>query len=729
MESMLKDEVAASGGTACRVLLWHMAELRPLGRPDDLPRPTGTGGALLWQVPAGLAEGVAEAARRAGVETASVLAAGLALLAARLHGTEEVALGATSIVLEPGRNLDDLLRAVDGAVRDAEGGTGAGLHVGCEAPPPGQKRAATWARFLAGGPEGDGIHLRLEPAGEGGGDEAGRGAWPALADMAGAVLRRIAGPEPATVLGEVSGLPDAWVRGIVEDWNGTAAPLPAGETISSLFEKQAGRSPDAPALWCRGESMSYRALDDRAGSLARILVEQGGVKRGDIVAIALDRSFGMVVGLLAILKAGAGYLPFDRALPEERLRSMFAQAGVSVLLTSAAARPKLGGLVRTVFCPEEIDLEAVDPIPTRAGAEAGTEPDAGERVAYINFTSGSTGAPKGVVVPHRGVIRLLLGADYTDLSEGTRTLQLAPSSFDALTFELWAPLLHGGCCVLYDGAFPLLPKIRRIIEEGGVTTVFVTTALFNTIIDEAPEIFASVRHVLTGGEAHSLRHMRRAMEILPGTRLSSVYGPTETTTFASHYPLGGLREDHASVPLGKAIRNTGLYVLDEGGRLRPPGVPGEIHITGPGLALGYLGRPDLTAERFLDAPPFLGGGEKAYRTGDLGWYDCDGNIHFLGRVDSQVKLNGFRIELGEIEHVLTTLPQIARASVFMAEGRNGSFLLAAVVGRAQHEAEVVEALKRKLPSYMVPSKFAFYEELPLTAHGKVDRNRIVAEVA
>jgi D-alanine--poly(phosphoribitol) ligase subunit 1 len=706
-----------------------MAGLKPLGRTDDLPQPrwTDAGGAMIWRLPDPLAEAITRTARRAGVGQASVLAAALSLLAARLHGTDRVRVGAAAIFLEPGRGLTDLLQALEGACAGAEEGADRVLHVECEAaaPPPGQRRAAAWAQLVAGA-QGDLIHLHLGPAGEGDGSPpADEDAWIAIADMARAILLRIGDAGPATTLGEMSGLPASWSRRIVEDWNGTAAPLPPGETISSLFEKQAARSPEAPALWYRGRSMSYRDLDAGSDALARILQEDGGVKRGDIVAIALDRSFDMVVGLLAILKTGGAYLPFDRALPEERIRSMFAQAGVDVLLTSASAGTKLAGLARTVFHLDRIDYGTRAAGVSRPAGAA--EADAGERIAYVNFTSGSTGAPKGVLVPHRGVIRLLTGADYTDLSERTRTLQLAPPSFDALTFELWAPLLHGGCCVLYDGAFPMLPKLKRTIEEGGVTTVFVTTALFNAIIDEAPDIFASVGHVLTGGEAHSLRHMQHAMALLPGTKLSSVYGPTETTTFASHYPLDGLRAEHASVPLGRAIRNTGLYVLDGGGRLCPPGVTGEIHITGPGLALGYLGRPDLTAERFLTALPFLPDGEKAYRTGDLGWYDCDGNVHFLGRADTQVKLNGFRIELGEIEHVLMTLPQVSRASVFMAQNRNGAFLLAAVVGRPEDETPIVQVLKRKLPSYMIPSKFAFYDALPLTAHGKVDRSRIVSE--
>jgi D-alanine--poly(phosphoribitol) ligase subunit 1 len=693
-----------------RVRLTHLAALRPPGAAEEVPLREEGAGRASRMLPAALARTVREAAEGLAVEPADLLSAALAILCTRLHGTDEVTVGATALTLAPGLRTADLVRACAGAA-----GSDREPEIGCptDTLPPGAALATTRAGFDAG-PDGAGLALRL--------DGGTAGSRRAIADMALAVLGHVASRPDAT-LGQLPTMPDAWLRVVDEDWNGTAAALPSGETIASLFERQARRSPDAEALWQAGRAMSYRTLDGKANALAHVLAERG-VRRGDIVGIALDRSFEMVVGLLGILKAGAAYLPFDKALPEERIAGMFSQAGVTVVLTREAAREKLSALAPTVLCLDGFD-PGTAPEPPPGGA-----PDAaaGERPAYVNFTSGSTGAPKGVVVAHRGVIRLLSDPDYTAVSERTRTLQLAPASFDALTFELWAPLLHGGCCVLFDGTFPSVPKLRRTILDGRVTTVFVTTALFNTIIDEGPDLFASVEHVLTGGEAHSVPHMRRALALLPDTKLSSVYGPTETTTFATHFPLSGLRDDHTSIPLGRPIRNTGLYVVDTAGQVCAPGVLGEIHLTGPGLALGYLGRAELTRERFLSGLPFLKEGEKAYRTGDIGWWDCDGIVHFVGRTDSQVKLNGFRIELTEIEHVLNACPQVARASVLMAKGRNGAFLVAALVARAEDEAAIVEALRRKLPGYMIPSKFLFYDALPLTAHGKIDRNAILAAV-
>lgn len=689
--------------------LTHLAALRPPGTAEAAFRGEDAG-LLSWMLPAALTGSVRTAADGLAVAPADLFSAALAVLCARLHGTDEVTAGATRLTLAPGLRAADLVRAC----AEASGG-GRTPEIVCPTGTvaPGMALAATRAGFDAG-PGGAGFVLRIE-----GGTADSR---LAVAGMAFTVLGHVAS-RPDAPLRALPTMPDTWLRVVDKDWNGTATPFPRGETIASLFERQARRVPDSEALWQAGRAMSYRILDRKANALAHVLAERG-VRRGDVVGIALDRSFEMVVGLLGILKAGAAYLPFDKALPEARIAAMVSQAGVSVVLAGEPAQAKLAPLAPAVLCLDGFDPGAA-PEPPPGGAPDGT---AGERAAYVTFTSGSTGTPKGVVVAHRGVIRLLTDPDYTAVSERTRTLQLAPASFDAVTFELWAPLLHGGCCVLFDGAFPSVPKLRRTILDGRVTTVFVTTALFNTIIDEDPGLFAPVEHVLTGGEAHSVPHMRRALALLPDTKLSSVYGPTEATTFASHFPLSGLRDDHASIPLGRPIRNTGLHVVDAAGQVCAPGVPGEIHLTGPGLALGYLGRAELTRERFPSGLPFLKDGERAYRTGDIGWWDCDGIVHFVGRADSQVKLNGFRIELAEIEHALNACPQVARACVLMAKGRNGAFLLAALVARAGDEGAIAEALKRTLPGYMIPSKYLFYDALPLTAHGKIDRTAILAAV-
>jgi aspartate racemase len=349
----------------------------------------------------------------------------------------------------------------------------------------------------------------------------------------------------------------------------------------------------------------------------------------------------------------------------------------------------------------------------------------------VIYTSGSTGQPKGVVVPHRGVVRLVRGQDYFDANPAQRFLLLASTSFDATTFELWGPLLNGASCVVFPSQLESFEQLERVIRRHEVTCLWLTAGLFNQIINARPSVLQTVKHVLTGGEALSVPHVKKAMEQLPSLQLTNGYGPTESTTFACCYAIRpGETFSRGSVPIGRPIANTTCYLLDAHLQPVPVGVAGELHLGGDGLALGYLNRPELTAEKFIPNPFSDQPGARLYKTGDLCRYRADGNIEFLGRLDQQLKLRGFRIELGEIEAALGRYPSVLNAAVMLREDVPGNQQLVAYVvmrpGSVPTAVELRASLGQELPDYMIPGAFVFMDHLPLTANGKVDRHSLPA---
>jgi len=355
----------------------------------------------------------------------------------------------------------------------------------------------------------------------------------------------------------------------------------------------------------------------------------------------------------------------------------------------------------------------------------------GDNLAYIIYTSGSTGLPKGVEVPHRGVLRLVCGVDYVQLDSNQTFLLLASLSFDASTFELWGVLLHGARCVIYPEEIPSISSLGVAIEQHGVSVLWLTASLFNLIIDEAPDILRGVNQLLTGGEALSAPHVRRALEYLPETQIINGYGPTENTTFTCCYSIPRpLPENLQSIPIGRPISNTQVYILDGNLNPVPIGVPGELYIGGDGLARGYHQREELTAQKFI--PKSFGSDPAArlYRTGDRVRYLQEGEIEFLGRLDNQIKIRGFRIELGEIEAALLEYPEIRYAVVLAPEGNSGDRRLVAYIvpdhGQPINIARVRNFLEEQLPKFMLPSAFVELEQLPLNANGKVDRAVLIA---
>ncbi|CQD01988.1 amino acid adenylation domain-containing protein [Mycobacterium timonense] len=489
--------------------------------------------------------------------------------------------------------------------------------------------------------------------------------------------------------------------------------LPVGE----LFARQVADRPDHPAVCCGELTVTYSQLNDAATRLAHRLLHDGA-QPGDVIAVALPRGLQMVTAALATLFCGATYLPIDVQWPTRR---------ITELLDAAGARRVVAADPTAELCGRPVIAATADHRPIPPVKLPTVAPDA---IAYINFTSGSTGRPKGVPIRHHSIVRLVFASRYAPLTTGVRVLHLAPVTFDAATFEIWAPLLHGGVCVIYPDRFVRLARLRQTIEAHGCDATFITTALFNTIVDEAPEIFESVGTILAGGEAHSIRHIRRALDHYGPGRIVSVYGPTEATTFATYHPINEIAADATTVPIGTPIQNTRAYLIDQD-RLCAPGEIGALHLAGPGLSPGYLGLPERTAADFFDAEigPHH---ERLYHTGDLAYLDESNRLVFCGRRDDQLKINGFRIELGEVRHRIEELPAVRTAYVTPYEPSLGQRALAAFL-IAEHpsmSAElpnlVIAHLNARLPAYMIPKMVSVVDELPLGETGKIDRTALLS---
>ncbi len=506
---------------------------------------------------------------------------------------------------------------------------------------------------------------------------------------------------------------------VLEQWNATASVYPRDRCIHELFVERVQRSPDAVALACGELQVTYAELNRRANRLAHHLQELG-IGPEVPVGVYLDRSPELVVAVLAILKAGGAYVPLDPAYPQARIQFMLDDAGAPAVIVDESLRDALGGYGGTIVCPALLH-EAI-------GRQPDTDPPNrthADQLANIIYTSGSTGVPKGVEVLHRGVTRLVLGNDYVEFGPQQVFLQLAPISFDASTFELWGALLHGATCVIFPERVPTTRALGAVLARHRVTTVWLTATLFNAILDDAPHILTGVRQLLTGGEALSPVHVRRALERLPETQLINGYGPTESTTFACCHTIARVpMPETASIPIGRPIRNTRVYVLDASMQPVPVGVGGELWIGGDGLARGYRRRPELTAERFVADPYGSALSARLYRTGDRARWLADGTIEFLGRIDEQVKIRGCRIEPGEIEAQLAQHPQVRHVAVVAREDRPGDRRLVAYVVASGPDADAAAlhaALAARLPEYMIPSAFIFLPALPRTANGKLDR--------
>ncbi|MFJ3791082.1 non-ribosomal peptide synthetase [Kitasatospora sp. NPDC090091] len=505
----------------------------------------------------------------------------------------------------------------------------------------------------------------------------------------------------------------------------------AATTVPALIARYAGQHPCALAVTDGSISLTYRELVDAASRLAAELGRRG-VRPGSAVGLLCARSTRLVVAELAVWWAGGHVVPLDPAYPRPRIAEMTGDAGVRLTLGDKA-------LLADAGLADDQVLVLTETGPSESGA-AGTGTAAGptadgladrpaatpEAVALVHYTSGSTGRPKGVQVPHAAVADLATAPDSVRLGPGDRVLFHSPATFDAATFELWAPLARGAAVAVSPAERPTAEELARDVERFGVTTAFLTTALFHQLAARRSRIFGVLRTVVAGGEALAAEHAGAVLRAFPWLTLVNGYGPTEATTFATLHRVEPA-DCAGPVPIGRPFGGARAYVLDDAQAPVPDGTRGELWIAGTRLALGYLGRPELTAERFRDLP----GIGRAYRTGDLAVRRPDGTLEFHGRLDDQVKVRGFRIEPGEIEHALRAFPEVAEAAVVVRRAGREDAALTACVVPAEGTRPAPEALRRRLaerlPAHLVPTAWTVLDALPLTGTGKVDRRALAGD--
>jgi amino acid adenylation domain-containing protein len=537
-------------------------------------------------------------------------------------------------------------------------------------------------------------------------------------------------------IGGIEIISEAEKERLLYDFNDTKTGYPQDKTLHELFEEQAERSPAGTALVGSGQAaaapvekgaagkkekmhITYDVLNEKAGRLARSLKEKG-IPAGSIVGIKIKRSIEMMAGIMGILKAGCAYLPIDPEYPEERIRFMQDDCGVKLTISAGDLTEDVetlrSGKVETVFA---------------ASRSAG--------LSYIIYTSGSTGQPKGVMVEHRNVSRVVKNTNYIDIRPQDIILQLSNYAFDGSMFDIFGALLNGASLViLAEDELLDIDKLSTVIEKEKITVFFLTTALFNVLVDTGIQCLGWTRSILFGGERVSVAHVKKALDYLGGGgRVIHMYGPTETVVYATYYPIHRLDDASATIPIGSPLANTTAYILDKYMKPVPIGVPGEIYIGGDSVSRGYLNDPELTAERFAPGRGHHVAGDKAegmklYKTGDLARRLPDGNIEFLERIDHQVKLRGFRVELGEIESRLSKDDAIKEALVSVKQdGRGEKCLCAYIVPDREERGEaavdipgIKKRLSQTLPGYMIPSYFVPLEKIPLNPNGKVDKKAL-----
>jgi amino acid adenylation domain-containing protein len=499
-------------------------------------------------------------------------------------------------------------------------------------------------------------------------------------------------------------------RALLDRVNETARPYPM-TSVDAEFRAQARRSPHTIAVRdTNGAALSYAELEHAAAVQASLLAD-AGVTPGSTVLVTTGRSIAEVVAVLGALWSGAAYVGVEPGTPSSRVAQIASILRPAAMIGDAAMVPS--GLGRVRSWPD-LDSEPLPPAP----------PDP-ERLAYVAFTSGSTGIPKGVCVPHRGVLRLMAGLpEYAPVGPGDRMMRFCSLSFDVSTFEIWGALLNGATLEIHPAGVPSAADLGRFVSERGITVAWFTSGLFSVVVDFALDYLGSIRHLLTGGDVVSARHVRRILDRHPGVTVINGYGPTENTTFTTVHRVEAADSVDDPLPIGKPVPGTRVYVVDARGRLVPPGAVGELYTGGAGLAAGYFGDPEQTARSFGNLSPHIP--DKLYRTGDFVRLDNHGRLRFLGRRDDQVKIRGCRVELGELRSVLVSHPRVADAFVTVSGDGSARELVAACVpaGEGLTVPELAGFLAARLPGFMVPALWSVVSSFPLTATGKVDRDAL-----
>lgn len=477
------------------------------------------------------------------------------------------------------------------------------------------------------------------------------------------------------------------------------------KTLIDLFQEQVSLHSEEIALVVAGKEFSYKELDEKSNQFANYLQKKYDLKREDIVALKLERNEWMIIGILGTLKASCAYLPIDPFYPQDR---------ISFIEADCACKAVVDGLFIEEF-QKVIPSISCEPLELLSSPTD---------LAYVIYTSGSTGQPKGVLVEHRNVVRLVDNPDYIRCENGDAFLALSNFAFDGAVFDLFMPLLNGGKVILSDNKITLdLDKFNQIIEVAEIQCFFITTVLFNALVEAELSNLKRLKYVLFGGEQVSVQHVRDFKKLYPEVNLVHVYGPTENTVFSTAYPVKNIpAKDQITVPIGKAIKGSTCYILGESKEILPVGAVGEIYVGGAGVGRGYHNRLELTTERFIKNPHIQG--EIIYRTGDIGRWLSNGSIEFMGRIDDQVKIRGHRIELGEIEHVLRDVTGIETVVVLVEENTDKELVAYVVQNVSRNSKELKKELGEVLPAYMIPERFVFLKAMPITANGKIDKNAL-----